>query len=56
MVIDADALNALAGHLDLYGSFLISRYLPHPGEFSRLLGAPRAYIQKQRNTCKKVRL
>jgi NAD(P)H-hydrate epimerase len=49
MVIDADGLNALAGHLDLLS--LRSRptiICPHPGEFSRLTGLSISEIQKDR--------
>ena len=47
MVIDADALNALSGNLEILRINPNLKILtPHPGEFSRLLGAPRAYIQK----------
>lgn len=39
IVIDADALNALAGHTNLLRSCPISPILtPHPGEMARLLG------------------
>ena len=39
LVIDADALNALAGHTNLLRSRPISPILtPHPGEMARLLG------------------
>ena len=52
LVIDADGLNALAGHLDLLLSAIrypLSAILtPHPGEFSRLTGKSSAYIQKNR--------
>ncbi len=38
-VIDADALNVLAGHLDVLKSLAGRAVLtPHPGEFARLLG------------------
>lgn len=46
IVIDADGLNALAGHLDLLG---ITRILtPHPGEMARLLGISVKNIQNNR--------
>lgn len=49
MVIDADALNALAGHLDILKLNSNLKILtPHPGEFSRLIGKPTDYIQKNR--------
>ena len=54
MVIDADALNALAGHLDLLRLNSNLKILtPHPGEFSRLTGQSTAYIQKNRETLAK---
>ena len=40
MVVDADALSALAGHLELLDSAAGPRALtPHPGEMARMLGA-----------------
>lgn len=51
MVLDADALNALCGHLDLLRvmSHLSTTILtPHLGEFSRLIGRPPDYVQKNR--------
>ena len=54
MVIDADALNALAGHLDILKLNSNLKILtPHPGEFSRLIGQSTAYIQKNRETLAK---
>ena len=50
VVIDADGLNALVGHLQLLGS-LPGRDIvltPHPGEMSRLIGLPVAEIQADR--------
>jgi ADP-dependent NAD(P)H-hydrate dehydratase / NAD(P)H-hydrate epimerase len=53
-VIDADCLNALAGHLDILrrtrdeGRRTI--LTPHPGEMSRLLGISVAEVQKNRDT------
>jgi NAD(P)H-hydrate epimerase len=49
MVIDADGLNALAGHTDV----LISRkgpavISPHPGEMSRLTGLSTSEVQQKR--------
>jgi NAD(P)H-hydrate epimerase len=39
MVVDADALNALAGHLGILKKHASTRILtPHPGEFARLTG------------------
>lgn len=49
MVIDADALNALAGNLDILRLNSNLKILtPHPREFSRLIGRSTAYIQKNR--------
>ncbi len=46
MVIDADGLNALAGHLDsLKGIKILT---PHPGEMARLLGVNIAKVQRDR--------
>ncbi|MEK6567691.1 MAG: NAD(P)H-hydrate dehydratase, partial [Candidatus Omnitrophota bacterium] len=54
MVIDADALNALSGNLEILRINPNLKILtPHPGEFSRLSGAPRAYIEKNRETLAK---
>lgn len=48
-VLDADALNALAGHLELLreakGELLLT---PHPGEMGRLLNLTTAEVQKNR--------
>ena len=53
LVIDADALNALVGHLDILASIVncqLSTVLtPHPGEMARLLGTNIAKIQGARN-------
>ena len=52
MVIDADGLNALAGHLDTFrrtkdeGGMTI--LTPHPGEMARLTGKSRDYVQANR--------
>ena len=48
LVIDADAINALAGHLELlkYGAQKI--LTPHPGEMARLLGQKKSVTQDQR--------
>ena len=49
MVVDADALTALAGHLDLLGKAPAPRCLtPHPGELARLLGITTADVQRDR--------
>ncbi len=50
LVLDADALNALVGRLDLLRSRR-SRLVvltPHPGEMARLLGTSSAEVQRQR--------
>lgn len=46
LVVDADGLNALAGHLDILPRAAI--LTPHLGEFSRLISKPIEYIQKNR--------
>lgn len=49
LVIDADALNALAGHLDILRKTGTLKILtPHPGEMSRLLGVSREHIEQNR--------
>jgi NAD(P)H-hydrate epimerase len=49
MVVDADALTALAGHLDDLRAAAGRRYLtPHPGEMARLLGVPIAELERDR--------
>jgi ADP-dependent NAD(P)H-hydrate dehydratase / NAD(P)H-hydrate epimerase len=49
MVIDADALNALAGHTDLLKKVKAPVILtPHPGEMGRLLGVSTDDVQKDR--------
>ena len=52
MALDADALNALCGYLDLLRitnhESRTTILTPHPGEFSRLIGRPLAYVQKNR--------
>jgi len=49
MVIDADALNALVGHLDLLRSRRAPTILtPHPGEMARLTGLTTAQVQSDR--------
>jgi hydroxyethylthiazole kinase-like uncharacterized protein yjeF len=49
MVVDADALSALAGHLDLLEEASAPRVLtPHPGEMARLLGMTVAQVQADR--------
>ncbi len=46
MVVDADALNALAGQRLRFNAPRV--FTPHPGEMSRLTGKPIADIQKDR--------
>ncbi|MDD5166313.1 MAG: NAD(P)H-hydrate dehydratase [Candidatus Omnitrophica bacterium] len=46
MVIDADGLNALVGHLDLLKGVKV--LTPHPGEMARLLGSSIKVVQSQR--------
>src|SRR5437867_964564 len=49
MVVDADALSALASHLDLLGQAPAPRILtPHPGEMARMLGLAIAQVQGDR--------
>jgi len=49
MVIDADALNALGGHLDvLLARTTCTILTPHPGEMARLTGKSTAQIQADR--------
>jgi hydroxyethylthiazole kinase-like uncharacterized protein yjeF len=49
MVIDADALSALVGHLDLLQTARGPRCLtPHPGEMARMLGTTVAEVQADR--------
>jgi NAD(P)H-hydrate epimerase len=49
MVVDADALTALAGHLERLRAAPAARCLtPHPGEMARLLGATVADVQRDR--------
>ncbi len=49
MVIDADGLNALAGHLGvLHGAGAPRVLTPHPGEMARLLGCSVRQIQEAR--------
>ncbi|MCU0602805.1 MAG: NAD(P)H-hydrate dehydratase [Desulfobacterales bacterium] len=52
MVIDADGLNHLAGHLDLLKGVAAAAVLtPHPGEMARLLGTTAAAVQQDRIAC-----
>jgi len=49
MVIDADALNALAGHLETLAKTSATCILtPHPGEMARLCACDTAAVQKDR--------
>jgi len=49
MVVDADALSALAGHLDLLRRAAGPRVLtPHPGEMARMLGTTIQAVQADR--------
>jgi NAD(P)H-hydrate epimerase len=49
LVIDADGVNALAGHLDLVAQAPAPRILtPHPGEMARLMGVSANDIQSRR--------
>jgi len=49
LIADADALSALAGHLDLLRRALGPRALtPHPGEMARMLGATIEAVQSDR--------
>jgi hydroxyethylthiazole kinase-like uncharacterized protein yjeF len=52
LVIDADALNALAGHLDLLSSREqpagCTVLTPHPAEMARLIGEPVAALSRRR--------
>jgi NAD(P)H-hydrate epimerase len=49
MVVDADALSALAGHLDVLDRAAGPRLLtPHPGEMARMLGTTVAEVEADR--------
>jgi hydroxyethylthiazole kinase-like uncharacterized protein yjeF len=49
MVVDADALTALTGHLDVLARARAPRVLtPHPGEMARLLGTSVSEVQADR--------
>ncbi len=49
MVVDADALSALAGHLDVLDRAAAPRLLtPHPGEMARMLATTVAEVQADR--------
>lgn len=51
MVIDADGLNHMAGHLDLLREAAPAVLTPHPGEMARLLGTTAAVVQQDRIAC-----
>jgi NAD(P)H-hydrate epimerase len=49
MAVDADALTALTGHLELLGTAPRTRCLtPHPGEMARMLGVGVSEVQRDR--------
>lgn len=49
MVLDADGINAVAGHVDMLGRASGPLILtPHPGEMARLLGTTSAEVQRDR--------
>lgn len=49
VVLDADALNVLAGRLEIVAKARSPVILtPHPGELGRLLGCPTAVVQEER--------
>ncbi|NQT95599.1 MAG: NAD(P)H-hydrate dehydratase, partial [Candidatus Omnitrophica bacterium] len=53
MVIDADGLNALVGHLKILrvkNQQLRTIITPHPGEMARLTGKTKTFIQKNKKT------
>jgi NAD(P)H-hydrate epimerase len=52
MVVDADALSALAGHLEILRRARGPRCLtPHPGEMARMLGVAVADVERDRIEC-----
>jgi len=52
LVIDADALTALAGHDEVWEQRTSPTIItPHPGEMSRLLGQPVAELERDRLSC-----
>lgn len=52
LVIDADGLNHLAGHLDMLKRLSVPAVLtPHPGEMARLLGTTATAVQRDRIAC-----
>ncbi len=48
LVVDADGLNALAGHLERLKRAAPTVLTPHPGEFARLTGLPVEDIERDR--------
>ena len=56
MVLDADALNAIAGWMEVLKKVKSKIVItPHPGEMSRLINKSKAYVQKNRlNVAKKI--
>ncbi len=49
MVLDADALTALVGHLELLRRDSVPKILtPHPGEMARLIGGSTRKVQENR--------
>ncbi|HEX5760209.1 MAG TPA: NAD(P)H-hydrate dehydratase [Thermoanaerobaculia bacterium] len=49
LVVDADGLNAFAGHLPELAARMVATILtPHPGEMGRLLGIPTAEVEADR--------
>lgn len=50
MVVDADGLNALQGHTDLFPRRHAIALTPHPGEAARLLGSTTQDVQSDRLT------
>lgn len=50
LIIDADALNALSGHLDLLKTTKTPKVLtPHPGEMAKLTNLNKTFIENNRN-------
>jgi hydroxyethylthiazole kinase-like uncharacterized protein yjeF len=48
LVVDADGLNAIAGHLSVLPKRPAAILTPHPGEMARLLGVKVSQVQKDR--------
>lgn len=48
IVLDADALNAVAGHLDVLNRQAPTILTPHPGEMARLIGQSASAVQVNR--------